>query len=156
MSQVPAQVAAFLAGKRFIVAGVSRSGSQPANHILKRFEAVGYEVVAVNPAATQIDGRPCYPDVAAVPGPVDGLMIAAPPDQGDELVTQAAARGIRQIWFHRSFGEGSVSSAALAACRAHGITPIVGGCPLMYCGQVDIVHKCFRWWLGKTGRVPVS
>ena len=155
MSQLPAQVAAFLAGTRFIVAGVSRSGTQPANHILTRLETEGFEVVAVNPAASLIDGRPCYPDVAAVPGRVDGLVIAAPPDQGAELVTQAAARGIRHVWFHRSFGEGSVSAAALAACQAHGITPIVGGCPLMFCGKVDIVHKCFRWWLGKTGRVPV-
>ena len=54
-----------------------------------------------------------------------------------------------------SFGDGSVSAAALAECQAHGITPIVGGCPLMFCGKVDIVHRCFRWWLGKTGRVPV-
>ena len=111
--------------------------------------------MAVNPAATQIDGRPCYPDVAAVPGPVDGLMIAAPPDQGDELVTQAAARGIRQIWFHRSFGEGSVSEIAVAECQAAGMNCIVGGCPLMYCQPVDIFHRGMCWWLRRGGRVPV-
>lgn len=154
MSHLPAQVAAFLAGRRYIVAGVSRSGTQPANHIFRRLEASGFDVVAVNPAATHVEGRPCFPDIASVPGAIDGLMVAAPPDQGAELVAQAAARGIRQVWFHRSFGEGSVSAAAIAACTAHGITPIVGGCPLMYCGKVDIAHRCFRWWLGRSGRVP--
>ena len=89
-----------------------------------------------------------------MPGQVDGLLIAAPPAEGAELVRQAAERGIRQIWFHRSFGDGSVSKEALAMCAARGITPIVGGCPLMFCPPVDIAHRCFRWWLSRTGRVP--
>ncbi len=154
MKQLPASVAAFLGGKRFIVAGVSRSGQQPANHIFRRLKASGFDVVPVNPAARRVEDTDCYPDVAAVPGQVDGLLIAAPPAEGAELVRQAADRGIRQIWFHRSFGEGSVSKEALAACADRGISPIVGGCPLMYCQPVDIAHRCFRWWLTRTGRVP--
>ena len=155
MPQLPASVAAFLGGKRFIVAGVSRSGQQPANHIFKRLKSSGFEVVPVNPAAETVEGVACYRDVASVPGQVDGVVIAAPPDQGVEIVRQAAGRGITQVWFHRSFGQGSVSDDALAACASHGITPIVGGCPLMFCQPVDIAHRCFRWWLARTGRVPV-
>ena len=58
------------------------------------------------------------------------------------------------MWFHRSFGEGSVSEAALQACAEFGIEPIVGGCPLMYCGPVDPGHRFFRWWLRLQRRVP--
>ena len=50
--------------------------------------------------------------------------------------------------------EGSVSPEALATCRAHHIEPIVGGCPMMYCGSVDIFHTCMRWWLRSSGKVP--
>jgi hypothetical protein len=56
--------------------------------------------------------------------------------------------------FSFSFGHGSLSEDAIAACRTNGIEPIVGGCPMMFCGPVDFGHKCFRWWLGMRHRLP--
>jgi predicted CoA-binding protein len=147
-------VAAFLEGRRFAVAGVSREGNLPANAIFRKLKAAGYDAVPVNPNAATVEGVPCYPNLGAIPGPVDGLVVAAHPDVAAGLVEQAAALGVRHVWFHRSFGEGSVSGAALDRCRAVGITPIVGGCPLMYCAPVDLPHRCFRWWLGFKGRLP--
>jgi predicted CoA-binding protein len=154
MAQAPESVAAFLRGRRLAVAGVSREGNLPANAIFRKLKAAGYDAVPVNPNAETVEGVPCYPNLAAVPGPVDGLVVAAHPDVAAGLAKQAAARGVRHVWFHRSFGEGSVSDAALDACRAAGIEPIVGGCPLMYCAPVDVAHRCFRWWLGFKGRLP--
>jgi hypothetical protein len=49
--------------------------------------------------------------------------------------------GIDQVWMHRSFGGGSVSDAATAYGREHGITVIDGGCPLMFGSTADPVHK---------------
>ena len=155
MKQVPPTVTAFLSGKRIAVAGVSRSGKQPANAILRRLRDSGLEVVAINPHAERLEGAACYPDLASIPGVVDGLMVVTHPTVAEDLVRQAGARGIKQIWFHRSFGDGSVSEAAVRACAELGINPIVGGCPLMYCEPVDLAHRCFRWWLGRDGRVPV-
>ncbi|MGA7991879.1 MAG: CoA-binding protein [Thermoanaerobaculia bacterium] len=155
MARTPESVAAFLAGSRFAVAGVSREGNLPANAIFRKLKSSGHDVVPVNPNATTVEGVACYPSLDAVPGALDGLVIAAHPGVAADLVRQAAARGVRNVWFHRSFGEGSVSDAALAACREAGIEPIVGGCPLMYGGRVDIAHRCFRWWLARKGRVPV-
>jgi uncharacterized protein len=155
LKQVPPAVSAFLSGRRIAVAGVSRSGKQPANAILRKLRASGFEVIAINPRAERLEGSTCYADLASVPGVVDGLIVATHPAAGAELVRQAGDRGISQVWFHRSFGEGSVSAAALQACAELGITPIVGGCPLMYCEPVDIAHRCFRWWLARDGRVPV-
>ena len=107
----------------------------------------------VNPNAAEVEGVPCYPNLAAIPGPVDGLVIAAHPDVAAGLVEQAAARGVTRVWFHRSFGSGSVSDAALKACAEAGLDPVVGGCPLMYVTP-DVAHRCLRWWLGLTKRVP--
>jgi predicted CoA-binding protein len=154
VTRVPGPVAAFLQGRRFAVAGVSREGKLPANAIFRKLKAAGYDAVPVNPNAATVEGVPCYPNLGAIPGPVDGLVIAAHPDVAAGLVHQAAALGVKHVWFHRSFGDGSVSSAALDACRAAGIAPIVGGCPLMYCAPVDFPHRCFRWWLGFKGRLP--
>jgi hypothetical protein len=154
VARVPESIASFLQGKRFAVAGVSRDGNLPANAIFKKLKASGFDVVPVNPNAATVEGATCYPNLGAIPGALDGLVIAAHPDVAAGLVKQAAARGVTQVWFHRSFGEGSVSNAALDACRAAGIAPIVGGCPLMYCAPVDVAHRCFRWWLGFKGRLP--
>ena len=154
MKPIPETVATFLRGRRFAVAGVSRSGRQPSNAIFKRLRECGYEVFAVNPAAPRIGDEPCYPNLHAVPGPLDGVIIATHPARASEVVQQCAARGISRVWFHRSFGDGSVSPEALATCRANRIEPIVGGCPLMYCGGVDIFHKCMRWWLQNSGKIP--
>jgi predicted CoA-binding protein len=151
---LPPSVAQFLAGKRFAVAGVSRSANQPANAILRKLRASGYDAVPINPNAQALEGGPCYPDLASVPGTLDGVVVVTHPDAAERVVRDAAARGIRQVWFHRSFGQGSVSDAAVRACGEAGITPIVGGCPLMYCEPVDVPHRCFRWWLARSARVP--
>ena len=82
-------------------------------------------------------------------------MVVTHPAMSAEVVRQASARGVTNVWFHRSFGDGSVSDEAVAECQARGIAPIVGGCPLMYCGNVDVAHRCFRWWLGMQRRVLV-
>ncbi len=151
---LPPAVAAFLAGPRIVVAGVSRSGKAPANAILRRLRECGHEAIAVNPNAGAIDGEPCWPSVAAVPGDVHGVIIATPPAVALAVARDALDRGIRHLWFHRSFGAGSVADDAVAECRRRGVEPIVGGCPLMYCGRVDPVHRFFRWWLRRQGRVP--
>lgn len=154
MKAIPSSVVAFLAGKRIVVAGVSRRGSAPANAIFRRFQQCGYDAVPVNPNAAQLEGVRSYPDLAAVPGEVHGVLIASHPSVGAAIVRQAAARGIRNVWFHRSFGDGSVSPEALATCQELGIAPIVGGCPLMYCQPIDPFHRFFRWWLHLMHRIP--
>lgn len=154
MRAVPESIRTFLAGRRFVVAGVSRSPQQPANAIFRKLRASGYDVVPLNPNAPELESAPCYPDLASVPGPVDGVVVATTPAVAAEIVRQAHARAIRQIWFHRSFGAGSVSEPALQLCAELGLHPIVGGCPLMYCEPVDTAHRCFRWWLNLQHRLP--
>lgn len=56
MTRIPPPIAAFLAGHRIVVAGVSRSGSAPANAILRRLRAGGHEAIPVNPNATAASG----------------------------------------------------------------------------------------------------
>lgn len=155
MKQQPESVAAFLRGTRFAVAGVSRDKRHTANAVYRKLRDSGYQVVPVNPAAREVEGAPCYPDLASLPEPVDGVVAVTPPAAGVELVRQCAEAGIRRIWFHRSFGAGSVSEAAVAEARERGVACIAGGCPFMYCEPVDTAHRCMRWWLGRRQRVPV-
>ena len=154
MAHLPESVAEFLRGRRFAVAGVSRDAGQAANAVYRKLRDSGYEVFPVNPNASEVEGVACYPDLGSVPGAIDGVVIATHPEVGAELVRQCSERGVPRVWFHRSFGEGSVSEAAVRECEARGVQCIVGGCPLMYCAPVDMGHRCMRWWLARQGRVP--
>jgi predicted CoA-binding protein len=154
MASLPDSVADFLRGKRIAVAGVSRSGKEAANAVFRKLRDSGYDALPVNPAATQVEGVQCFPNLTSIPGAIDGVVIATHPSVSIELVRQCNERGISRVWFHRSFGQGSVSEEAVRECDARGIQCIVGGCPLMYCEPVDGAHRCFRWWLRWRRRVP--
>jgi len=154
MARVPGLVAEFLAGRRIAVAGVSRGSGSAANPVFRKLRDSGFEVFPVNPNAKEVEGTTCYPDLASVPGDLDGVMVATHPSASVEVVRQAAGRKVPRVWLHRSFGPGSVSEAAVSECERSGIRCIVGGCPLMYCEPVDFGHRCMRAILGWTGRVP--
>jgi predicted CoA-binding protein len=154
MVNTPESIAAFLQGKRIAVAGVSRQPNQAANAVFNKLRASGYEVFPINPNVSEVEGVKCYSDLAAVPVSLDGVVIATSPDVSIQVVRQCKAHGVQHVWFHRSFGNGSVSDEAVRECDALGVHCIVGGCPLMFCEPVDFGHKCMRWWLQRQGRVP--
>jgi predicted CoA-binding protein len=154
VSDVSGSVREFLDQRRIAVAGVSRESGQAANAVYTKLRDAGYEVFAINPKATEVEGVPCYPDLGSVPGGVDGVIAATPPRATEEIARQCSELGVRRLWMHRSFGEGSVSEEAVRYCREQGIDVIVGGCPLMFCEPVDIGHRCMRWMLRLRGRLP--
>jgi len=154
MARTPALVADFLGQRRIAVAGVSRGSASAANPVFRKLRDSGYEVFPVNPNAPQIEVVTCYADLASLPRPVDGIVIATHPNVSAEVVRQAAELKIPRVWLHRSFGQGSASPEAVEACGKAGIACIVGGCPLMYREPVDVAHRCLRGLLGWFGRLP--
>jgi predicted CoA-binding protein len=154
MVSTPEPIADFLRGRRIAVAGVSRTGASAANAVFQKLRACGYEVLPVNPNASEVEGVKCHPDLLSIPGDIDGVVVGTHPDASATVVRQAIKRDVRHVWFHRSFGQGSVSSEAVQECSRAGIACLVGGCPLMYCQPVDIGHRCMRAWLGWRGRLP--
>ncbi len=154
MGKTPDSVTDFLAQKRIAVAGVSRHSGEAANVIYRKLRDAEYEVTPINPNAETVEGDRCYPDLGSVPNPVDGVVIATSPTAAMTVVRDCNERGVRRVWMHRSFGQGSVSDAAAAFCREHDIDVIVGGCPMMFCHPVDPAHKVMCWVLGMMHRLP--
>jgi predicted CoA-binding protein len=144
----------FLAQKRIAVAGVSRQGDTAGNIIYKKLRESGYQMFALNPNAEEVEGDKCYPNLTAIPDGVDGLVIAAPPQAAVGLVRECAEAGVKRVWMHRSFGQGSVDDEAARLGRELGLTVIPGSCPMMFCEPVDVVHKCMRWFIRVSGRQP--
>jgi uncharacterized protein len=155
MARLDPRVEDFLAQKRIAVAGVSHTDTnQAANAVYKKLRGAGYQVFALNPNAAEVEGDACYPDLKALPEKVDGIVISTPLEAADQIVRQCAEVGVSRVWLHRSFGTGSVSLAAVKFCEEKGISVIAGGCPMIFCEPVDFGHKCMRWVLGLTGKLP--
>ena len=144
----------FLAQPRIAVAGVSRDTKQPANLIYRRLRDTGHEVFAVNPKAEEVEGDHCFNSVAAIPGGVDGVVIATPAGAALDVATDCATVGVPRVWLHRGVGQGSSSEEAIAYCHEHGISTIPGGCPCMFGATADTGHKCLLAMLRVTGKVP--
>ena len=147
----------FLSSQRIAVTGVSRTpSSHGSNVVYQRLRERGYQVFAVNPNADEVEGDTCYHRLADIPGGVDAVVIGTKPERGLGTIEECAALGIKKVWMHRAFGDGSVSDEATRFGREHGITVIDGGCPLMFGRASDPGHKVMRFMCTLTGAVPRS
>ena len=154
MEGLPEAAREFLEQERIAVAGVSRDEKQTANAIYRHLRKHGYQVGPVNPSAQEVEGDRCYPSVSALPERPDGVLIVTPPEAAAAVARDCVEAGVPRVWMHRSFGDGSVSHEATRICREGGVAVLDGGCPMMFLEPVDIAHKCIRWILDKTGKLP--
>jgi uncharacterized protein len=156
MTSIKEAASEFLAHKRVAVTGVSRRPqSHGSNVVYKRLRDRGYEVFAVNPNAGEVEGEPCYGDLRSIPGGVDAVVIGTRPETAESTMRECADLGIKHVWMHRSFGEGSVSEAATEYGREKGISVIDGGCPCMFDPTADLGHKAMRFVFMLKGNVPM-
>ncbi|MCB9006665.1 MAG: CoA-binding protein [Ardenticatenaceae bacterium] len=154
MSQFDELAKEFLAQKRIAVAGVSRNESEAANGIYRTLRDKGYQVFAVNPHADTVENDPCYANMQAIPGGVDGAILVTTPEQSTQVVQDCVAAGVPRVWMHNNtFMPSSVSDEGTAVCRENGIKVIAGGCPMMF---FDPFHKCMKWALGMMKRLPAA
>jgi uncharacterized protein len=134
MRNHPPDVAAFLAVGSFAVVGASPDRTKYGNKVLRCYQQHELPVVAVHPKATVVEGAPVFATLAAIPGPPRAVSIVAPPAAALAIVRDAAAVGIRHLWFQ----PGAEEAAAIAAARAAGIAVIHGGpCLLVALGFHD-------------------
>ncbi len=117
---------AFIRGQRWAVVGASGDRSKFGNITFRELQRRGKQVYPVNKKATEVEGETCYPNLAALPDPVDRVLIVVPPAQSESVVKEAAEVGINNVWFQ----PGAESDAALAYCEAHGMEAISGHCIL--------------------------
>ena len=150
MQTIDEAASAFLANKRVAVTGVSRKArDHGANYVYKRFKERGYQVFAVNPNATHVEGDACYPDLKSIPGGVEAVMIGTRPEFAEVTMRECVDLGIKRVWMHHGAGASSVSAAATTYGREHGITVIDGGCPLMFGPTADLGHRVMRLAYGR-------
>jgi predicted CoA-binding protein len=132
---------AFLAARRIAVVGVSRNEKDFSRHVLRALAARGLDVVAVNPALSEADGRRAFARVGDVTPAPDAALLLVPAARAAEAVRGCLAAGVRRIWFHRGAGAGAASEEALALCRNAGVAVVEGLCPLMALSGAGFPHR---------------
>ena len=66
--------ATFTAALKFFVPGAI--SLQAANAIYRKLCNSGFDVLPVNPNAAEAEGVRCYPNLASIPGTIDGVVVA--------------------------------------------------------------------------------
>lgn len=117
------QIRVFLASQCFAVVGASQDRNKYGNKVLRCYLQNNLAVVPVNPTASEVEGLAAYPSLTSVPGPIDAVSIITPPKVTEQVVNEALARGIKNIWMQ----PGAESSPAIQAAEAAGANVIAGG-----------------------------
>jgi predicted CoA-binding protein len=105
------------------VVGASRDRSKAGNRVLQAYLQNKRPVYPVNPGAQEIEGLKAYADLASLPTTVHGVSVVTPPHIAEAIVEQAAAIGVRNIWFQ----PGAESERAVARAEELGINVIANG-----------------------------
>jgi len=107
---------ALFAPKSIAVIGASsdqrRFGGRPIQYLLE----AGFDgpIYPVNPGRPEIQGLPAYPEVAAVPGPVDCAVLAVSAEATEAALAACAEKGARAaVIFGAGFSEVGAAGAGL-------------------------------------------
>ena len=119
------------------------------NSAFKELKARNYEVYLVHPEAREIDGEPCYVDLASLPTKVDGVLVCLPPGQSPPVLRQAADLGIRNVWLQ----QGADSPELMKLGLELGLNLVSGKCILMYAPPVRSIHRFHRGFVKLIGQL---
>ena len=112
------------------VIGASSNRQKFGNRAVRAYREQGYTVVPINPHEASVEGLTAYRSVLDVPGPIDMASFYVPPDVGERVIEEIAAKGIAEVWLN----PGAESDALLARARSLNIQPIVA-CSIIAIGR---------------------
>ena len=120
-------IRAFLESRRIAVVGVSRSDYKYGTRVYRTLKARGYDVVPVNPNMDTFDGVTSYPNLGAIPEPVEAAVIIIPPPKVSAILREAAELGIRHLWLQ----PGAESDEAVALADELGLNLVYDACVMV-------------------------
>lgn len=106
------------------VVGLSPRPARPSNQVARYLIAAGYRVIPVNPGHAEICGLACYPDLEAVPEPIDIVDCFRRSDQIQPIAEDAVAVGAKVLWLQL----GVVNDAAAQFAMRAGLIVVVDRC----------------------------
>jgi predicted CoA-binding protein len=111
--------------KNIAVVGMSKNEDKPAHYVPKYLIDHGYNVIPVNPTATEILGRKSYPTVSSIPDKIDIVDIFRRSEDVPSVVEDTIKKeGIQVIWMQ----EGIYSKEAEKMAKEKDISAVYNRC----------------------------
>ena len=125
ISDDPEAIRRVLIGSKTIaVVGCSNKPDRDSYQIAESLIERGFDVIPVNPGATEILGRKCYPDVKSIPRKVDIVDVFRAPEHIPPIADDAIAAKAECLWLQ----SGIVSSEAERLAHEAGIDFVQNRC----------------------------
>jgi len=143
------QIEDFISAEPVAIVGVSRDPKKFGQMAFKELKNKGLNVIPVNLSAEEILGVKAYPNITALPPEVKGVVIMTKKDQTADVVREAMAKGLKNIWIQQA----AESKEALKELQGSDINYITGECILMHY-KPHSVHKFHKTLKKFFGRFP--
>jgi uncharacterized protein len=102
--------------KRVAVVGISDKEDRPSNGVSRWLMRNSHlELYFVNPALTEVLGRPCYASLADIPEPIDMVDIFRKVSDIPAVVDEAIAIGAKSIWIQLGLVDEASAARAVSA-----------------------------------------
>lgn len=104
--------------------GVSSNPEKDSYQVVAYLKDQGYQIIPVNPTATEILGEKSYPDLESVPVKVDLVQVFRKPEDVPPVVESAIKIGAQVVWMQ----EGVVNEEAAQKARDAGLQVVMDAC----------------------------
>ena len=126
--------------RNIAMVGLSTNIRRPSHFAAVYLKARGYNIIPVNPSATEVLGRRCFASLTDIPEPVDVVDIFRPSSEVPPLVEDAIAIGAKVVWMQL----GVIHYEAAQRARDAGLEVVMDHC-------MKIEHGRFFGGLGWVG-----
>lgn len=131
----------FFNSKCFAISGVSRDKTKFGNMVYKAFADHSLNVLPINPNIETIDGAKVFSSIEYLPSEVDAIVILNNKNRSQEIINQAIAKGIKNIWIQQK----SEPAGFKVSSENMGNNIIMGECIFMWLEPVQGFHKFHRF-----------
>ena len=97
------------------VVGLSPNPDRDSYRVSKYMQEQGYRIIPVNPMADEVLGEKSYPDLKAIPEPIDMVDIFRRSELVSPVVDEAIEVGAKYIWMQDGVVDEESAQRALEA-----------------------------------------
>lgn len=112
--------------KNIAVVGMSKHPDKAAHYVPKYLDEQGYNIIPVNPTATEILGKKCYSSLLDIPDEIDIVDVFRPSDQVLQVIEESVKIKPKVVWLQ----EGIHNPEAEKFAQKSGIDVVFNRCML--------------------------
>jgi predicted CoA-binding protein len=112
-----------------VILGANADRTRFSNKSVRAHLQAGYDVLPVHPRETVVEGLDVYPNLDAVPRPIDRVSVYVSPAIGIKEVEAIARTGAKEVWLN----PGTESPELVRALHDRGVA-VIQGCSIIDCG----------------------